>query len=874
MPRKRLDNCELLILNCKSRYAIPDTQYSIPDTPMSLTKYNQKRNFTDTPEPSGKMAKAGKELTFVVQRHEASHLHYDFRLEANGVLLSWAVPKGPSLYPKDKRLAVHVEDHPKEYAGFQGDIPKGNYGAGHVDVWDNGTYHGVDEDGNRISEKELLKRYEEGHLKIQMQGQRLKGLFKLIRLKKEEKNWLLIKADDEYASKKPYDIEAEEHSILQEMADTKATPKKLKNIRAGGDKKYKTYIKPMLAKLHEEAFDDKDWMFEIKWDGYRAIAECDTKMPRLYSRNGLSFEERFEPVFDALKKLKIDAILDGEVVAVNAEGEPEFQLLQNAQQGEAALHYYVFDLLAMNGKSTEDLPLTDRKELLQSLLPEAHESIHYSDHVIGSGKDFFELVKNRGLEGMMAKKCNSTYREGSRSGSWLKVKYLKIDEAIICGYTEAKGSRSHFGALVLGQYDDKKQLQFIGHTGTGFNEDTLKSVCTKMQDLTQETSPFQDKIKVNAPVKWLKPVLVCQIKFTEKTKEGSLRHPVFMGLRVDKTAKEVNGADASFAKSKTAKKKVSTTTQKAKSTSTKANNKKDEDFIKAGRYKVAVSNQDKIFWPDEGFTKGDLIAYYESISKYMLPHLKGRPLSLLRHPNGIKAKGFFHKNAGEKVPDYVTTETVYSDSSKRDIAYIVCNNSATLLYLANLGCIEMNPWMSSLPGLDNPDYLVIDLDPSNKNTFDQVIETALALKGILDEYKIPGYCKTSGSTGLHIYVPLQSGYDFDDATTFANILAAKTHELVPDFTSLERNLKKRGKKIYLDYLQNRRGQTVASAYSVRPKPGATVSAPLHWKEVKSGLTIQDFTIKNMLKRVEKEGDLFAPVLKKGINLSKALERMG
>ena len=833
---------------------------------MSLSTYNKKRNFKATSEPKGREAKDGKQLIFVVQRHEASSLHYDFRLELDSVLKSWAVPKGPSLSPKDRRLAVEVEDHPISYAKFSGDIPEGNYGAGHVDIWDSGHFTPVDEEGTALSHKEALKRLQEGHLRFIMKGKKLKGAFKLFRMKEEDKNWLLMKSDDEYALEGPFDIEASGAAKKKAAPAPRAVKKKPVaepgRVPAAGEK-YREFIHPMMARLHEGAFDDPDWIFEIKWDGYRAIAECNGKNTRLYSRNGLSFSTDYPAVDAAVKAIKRKMVLDGEIVAFNEKGNPDFQLLQNARSNGAALLYYVFDLLYLDGKSVEHLPTIERKKLLREVLPEG-DVIRYCDHVTGEGKAFFKIMQRRGLEGMIAKKASSVYEEDRRSEEWLKVKHVITDEAVICGYTVPKGSRKYFGALLLGDYSSGK-LEYIGHTGTGFNAATLKELYATMQAYKADESPFSERVHANSPVTWLRPELVCNVKYTEVTKDGIRRHPVYQGLRKDKGAKEVTRADAAGAgKLKGA----------SKSTKHSENESTMEDYVKVGKLKVAVSNRDKVFWPEEGYTKGDVIDYYNAVSKYILPYLKGRPLSLRRNPNGIKDGGFFHKDAGDDAPEWVRTEPIWSESSSRDVDYIIADDKATLLYLANLGCIELNPWHSRVGQLERPDYLVIDLDPSDKNTFDQVVETAKAVKEVCDSIGIKAFAKTSGSTGIHIYVPMGAKYSYEQVNSFAELIALRTVELVPDFSSLERGIKKRGPMIYVDYMQNNIAQTVAAPYSLRPKPHATVSAPLDWKEVRKGLDMQRFNIRSMIRRIEAKGDLFKPVLQRGINMEAALKKLG
>lgn len=616
------------------------------------------------------------------------------------------------------------------------------------------------------------------------------------------------------------------------------------------------FIVPMLARLHDQAFDRKKWIFEIKWDGYRAIAELNGAKTRLYSRNGLSFAAKYPVVFDELTKIKKKMIVDGEIVALNEKGMPDFQLLQQYGEKEVPLIYYVFDILSLNGKSTEDMPLIERKELLKKNLPES-EVIKYCDHIAEKGKTFFNEVKKQGLEGIIAKNGQSAYAEGSRNGDWLKIKHVLTDEAVIAGYTAPRNSRKYFGALVLGTYE-KGKLTYIGHTGTGFTDKILKDVYNKLQPLVTDANPFGKKVPVNTAVTWVKPELVCNLKYTEITKDGIRRHPVFMGLRVDKAAKDVHReAPVEVPESKTPK-------QTSKHMATTSLSKK-----------LALTNLDKVFWPDEGYTKGDVLNYYNSVYKYIIKHIKDRPQSLKRTPNGISGPAFFHKDAGENAPEWMDTYPTYSENVHKTIDYLVCNTKDALLYIVNLGCIEINPWNSRVQSPDRPDYLVLDLDPSDKNTFDEVVACAQVIKEILEQGGAESYCKTSGSTGLHVYVPLAAKYTYEQARDFAQVIAQMAQEQLPEFTTLERSLSKRKKNhIYIDYLQNKEGATLSCAYSLRPKPGAPVSMPLEWNEVKMGLNPRDFNINNALERVEKKGDIFLPVLKKGVDIIKVLKNLG
>ena len=857
-----------------------------------LSTYHAKRDLERTPEPggSGKKAKGTKRLIFVVQRHKATRLHYDMRLEMEGVLKSWAVPKGPSLNPKDRRLAMMVEDHPYDYKDFSGVIPKGNYGAGIVEIWDKGTYVPVDSEGKPIDEKQALKDLKNGSIKFRLHGSKLKGEFALVRMKTKDADnaWLMIKHRDEAAVDDPYD--SEEHTPADspinkalrkaeggrsQSGSTKPRSKKTaaKRSKSAARKAFGDPIKPMLAKLHDAPFDDKEWLFEVKWDGYRAIAECRGGEVRLYSRNGLSFNAKFPEVVQELEKLDHDLVLDGEVVALNKDGTPDFQALQNAQGRSAHIVFYVFDLLHADGEQIAELPLIERKERLRKLVADGTH-IRYSDHVIGDGKGFFAVAAEKDLEGIIAKRIDSTYGPGKRTGAWLKIKHHQGQEAIIGGYTAPRGSRSHFGSLLLGVMDEGK-LRYVGHTGTGFTENTLADLMERMKPLERKTSPFSNRIKTNQPAKWLRPELVCNLKYTELTKDGIMRHPVFLGLRSDKSADEVELETPRAARSKKALKRSAK--RKAKKSSRKKTEKgsdrPDEQILKIGKKEVKLTNQNKIYWPGEGYTKGDLIDYYNAMHKFVLPYLKDRPQSLKRNPGGITDKGFYQKDVTEGTPSWLHTEPLASKSRSAPINYIICNDRATLLYMANLGCIEINPWSSKYTKPDHPDHIVIDLDPGEKTTFDQAIEAALAVKVICDEIGAPAFVKTSGASGIHIYLPTNAKYTYDELAPLSEAIAVRTRDLLPRTTTVERSIAKRGGKLYVDYLQNRRGQTLASAYSVRPVEGATVSTPLEWKELRFGLDRSDFTMHTVPKRVEQRGDPFSGVRGKGLDLAQCLKRI-
>jgi bifunctional non-homologous end joining protein LigD len=654
----------------------------------------------------------------------------------------------------------------------------------------------------------------------------------------------------------------------------------------------------MLTTLVDEPFDHEDWLFEIKWDGYRALGSAINGSADLHSRNDISFAERYTPVIHALEQLEVDAVIDGEIVSLNEKGLPDFQNLQawqKFQQGQ--LVYYVFDILWADGYDVTQLPLLERKKILHQVLPADNDTLRYSDHVEKNGKQFFGIAKDQGLEGIIAKNKNSVYEIDSRSRNWLKIKTTGRQEAVIAGFTTPRSSRQYFGALILGVYQDDK-LIYTGHTGSGFNQKTLKEVWNMLQPLVTDKCPFETEPKTNMPSTWVKPKLVCEIKFQEWTQGNIMRQPIFMGLRTDKKPTEVKKEKEMGTKEikKTNKKSVTASksgssvrqTAKGKDKSSPASKKnkrsvdkkktttgswlptnENEVTVKLNGQQLKLTNLDKVYWKKEHYTKRDLLNYYHDIAPFMLPYMKNRPQSLNRHPNGIEGMSFFQKNVEGKVPGWIKTFPDYSESNKETIQYFVCTNEASLVYLANLGCIEMNPWHSTFMKPDNPDYCLIDLDPHEVN-FEKVIETALVVKKVLDELKIPAWCKTSGSSGIHICIPLGTKYSYDQSKYLAELIANLVHHEAPAFTSVERSPSKRRRKVYLDFLQNTKSQTVACVYSVRPKPGATVSAPLFWEELKKGLSPVNFTIENIFDRLHTEGDIFKPVYEKGIDLKKTL----
>lgn len=817
---------------------------------MGLGKYFKKRHFDKTPEPKGAPKKRnGKQLVFVVQEHHASRLHYDFRLEMDGVLKSWAVPKGPSLNPKDHHLAVHVEDHPYEYRTFEGVIPEGEYGAGNVIIWDEGTYEPRVETDD--PEKTLLKELKEGHITFVMHGKKLKGEFALIQMHgKDEDAWLLVKKADEYATKD--DILEKDTSVKSgKHVDDLGAHGKLPDLSAYPKVAKPWHVQPMLCTLVEEPFDKSDWIFEIKWDGYRAIGTKHRDDIALYSRNSLDFSEKYPPVAEALRALQHDVILDGEIVVVDKQGTPHFEWLQSWRKApEGILHYQVFDILWCDGRDVRTMPLVQRKALLKSILP-ADSLIRYSDHIEAHGKQLFNQIQKHHLEGIVAKQAQSGYNENVRGSDWLKIKTHLRQEVVIGGFTEPRGSREYLGALIVGVYKNG-ELQYVGHSGGGIPDATRKELRAKLERLERKTSPFAVEPKPNAPVHWVKPELVCEMSFSEWTNEGYMRQPKFEGMREDKAAQAVKPEKPKHVKIPADK-------------STKGKKASEPGHVE-------LTHLDKIFFPKPKYTKGDLINYYNSVAEYILPYLKDRPLSLYRQPGGVNDRGFFQKN-NPHLPDWVPSTDIFSESNNADLHWIVGGKLETLQYVVQLGSIEINPWNSRVGQLDKPDWLVVDLDPEGTITFENVITVAQTVHDVCNELHIPAYPKTSGKTGIHIFVPLGAQYTYEQAKNFAHLIVIEVNKRQPKLTSLERMPKKRPNKIYLDFLQNRQGQTLAAPYSVRPTPYANVAMPLHWDEVREGLKPENFTIKNALKRIEKEGDLWKPVIGKGVDIAKVIKQL-
>ncbi|MHB8208385.1 DNA ligase D [Mucilaginibacter sp.] len=909
---------------------------------MSLVKYAQKRDFKKTAEPKSGRSKDKDHLMFVIQKHDASRLHYDFRLEMDGVLKSWAVPKGPSTDPKTKRLAMMVEDHPFDYRNFEGIIPEGQYGGGTVIVWDEGTYEPIEEiKGKKTQEKHLLEQLKSGSLKIKLHGEKLEGEYALVKTHgMGENGWLLIKHNDQFASTD--DITKEDQSVLSgktietmEKSSEKVWQhgheEDLKESPKSGKKKVQTKpaeevvgeklaegqvatdvdvakliksapkgnipknIQPMKATLVDEPFDDPNWVYEVKWDGYRAIAKINKREVELISRNNKTFNDKFYSIHKLMQKWKIDAVLDGEILVLNDKGISNFGALQNwRSEADGELVYYVFDILWYEGNNLMGLPLIQRQAILKDILPTDDDHIRQSNVFNASGIEFFNAAQRMGLEGIIAKKSDSTYTSDLRSKEWLKIKVHQRQEVIIAGFTKNEGTSKSFSALVLAVYDGG-ELRYVGKVGTGFNDKAQKEMMEQFKPLITNKSPFEVEPDVDKPSRfrpkrmgakptWLKPELVCEVAYAEVTSDGVFRQASFKGMRIDKKAKDIvleipkgtneTVEDAEMESKVETRETHSDVVSPPKNTGRKTLlNPTDETQVrKICGHDIKFTHLSKIYWPEDNVTKRDMFNYYYQVADYILPYLKDRPMSLNRFPNGIHGSSFYQKDVKGKTPEWITKTFPYTTSDGEHKEYLVGFDESYLLWMASLGCIEMNPWFSRVKTPDKPDYCVIDLDP-DKNTFDQVIAAALEVKKVLDAIGVPSYPKTSGSTGMHIYIPLDAKYTYDQSQMFAKIIVQLVHKQIPDYTSLERMVANRKGKMYLDFLQNRPSATIAGPYSLRPKIGATVSMPLLWDEVKPGLTMKHFTIFNSVDRLKETGDLFKGVLAKGIDLEKTIKKV-
>jgi bifunctional non-homologous end joining protein LigD len=852
-----------------------------------LEAYRKKRNPERTTEPFGGRRLASGRM-FVVQKHAARRLHYDLRLEMDGVLKSWAVPKGPSVHAEEKRLAVHVEDHPIEYADFEGVIAPGNYGAGSVIVWDRGWYRSA-------KPEDALEQLRRGKLEVELFGYKLRGRWTLARMSGQDKEWLLLKKADGAAASEEL-VDRYPQSILsgltvEEMADV---PGRLASIRQHLEaldaprREVAARSQPfMLATLDERPPSDKGWLFEIKFDGVRVLAARRSEQLELYGRSGQLITGRYPDLVRALLALPIEHfVIDGEIVALDENGRPSFQRLQPRMaltdpreiEGAAArvpVEGVFFDCLALDGHDLRRLPLTRRKDCLRLLVPPLGP-VHYVDHVLEHGRAFLEAADEQRLEGVVAKKASSAYT-GGRSRDWIKIKCQRRQEFVIGGYTDPQGSRGYFGALHVGVYDGPR-LVYVSKVGTGFDQAGLKSLWEKLQPLARATPPFDTgAIPKGKSHHWVEPKLVGEVRFSDWTTDSGIRHPTFLSLRSDKRPEDCR------------RETIEVPTEEDTWSSMAISSHPSPPFRGRGQgegvsgpipspptviapKEVKLTNLKKMFWPTDGYTKGDLVAYYERVAPLLLPYLRDRPLVLTRYPDGITGKSFFQKDAPEFAPVWVRTERVYSKDAEREIDYFVVDDVASLRYVANSGTIPLHLWASRLGSLERPDWLVLDLDPKGA-PFSDVVKVARALHRILGDLELPSYPKTSGATGLHILLPLGARYTYDEVRTFARLLAVLGVEAEPEISTIARPIRSRGGKVYIDFGQNGHGQTIVAPFSLRPLPGAPASCPLAWSEVTARLDPARFTMTTLPKRFDKIADPLAPVLTGGIDMAAALEQI-
>jgi bifunctional non-homologous end joining protein LigD len=868
---------------------------------MALEEYTRKRRFSTTPEPKPAPAASKskqKAPLFCVQRHDASRLHYDFRLEADGVLISWAVPKGPSMDPSRKPLAVHVEDHPIDYAHFEGTIPEGNYGAGSVMLWDIGTYEVLDD----APVPEQMKR---GDFKFALHGRKLNGSFAIVRMKPRSgtkdtgREWLLIKKPDEFAVA-GWDVEDYARSVLtQRTQEQIAAGEDLPGLETvPGAKKadMPKHVEPMMATLAAAPPPGENWAYEVKWDGVRALCFVHDGKLTIESRTGNRCEQQYPELHDLPRSIQAkEALLDGEIVAMDDQGRGKFELIQHRisvkgsviQQlaRENPVTLILFDLLYLDGYDLRGASLTDRKAQLERIVKET-DRWKISKVFATNGEQMLEAARSLELEGLVAKDPSSVYESGRRSRSWWKVKVVSEQEFVIAGYT--KGEREYFGALVLGVYEGKK-LRHAGQVGTGFDQATMKAIHARMKPLISNKCPLDPAPRMRDAI-WLEPELVCEVRYLEWTHDHMLRAPVFLGLRDDKPASEVvkeepvkPKAPAKKAVKKAAKKALAdapaTSRQKSAQTIDPAQLAGKEAVVAVDGHQLKFTNLNKVYYPAQKYTKRDVLEFYDHVSSWLLPHLRDRPLSLKRYPNGIDAAYFFQKDTPEYYPDWIRREPIQEHEARdrqkeKTNHYVIANDRATLLYLANLGCIDQNPWLSRVGSLENPDWVLIDLDPV-ECSFDLIVEAAQIVHHLLERFHLRGYAKTTGGDGLHVYIPLEPVYTFDQTRSFAEILATLAAHESPDLFTTPRSVNKRKKgRVYFDWMQIGTGKTVAAPYVLRAYNHAPVATPLDWKEVKPGLKPVDFHIRNAIRRFEKVGDLFAPVLAGGQRIEDALQHAG
>ncbi|HSR70405.1 MAG TPA: DNA ligase D [Acidobacteriota bacterium] len=821
-----------------------------------LKEYREKRSPEQTPEPFGGAGPAGR---FVVQKHSARNLHYDLRLEWGGVLLSWAVPKGPSPDPADKRGAFQTEDHPLGYADFEGVIPEGNYGAGPMIVWDQGMWTPLNDPDEGLRE---------GKLHFELRGYKMRGGWELIRPRAEKQNeWLLFKKRDALAGDPLRECWTEESVFsaitVEELGQGHERSKPIRERleswgapRIEGGLPKLGEIPLMLAEPGGRPFSDPGWCFELKYDGYRLLAFKEGTRGRLQYRKGSEATRIYPAVSRMLGGLPYSSLVaDGEIVVLDEQARPSFQRLQkramlnrSADIQRADLEHpallYLFDLLIFEDFDLRPLTYLQRKEILAMVVPKAGP-LRFAQHIPEKGRELFSHVEALGVEGLIAKRSEAAYTAG-RSGDWVKIRAERHQDCVIVSMVHPKsGARTGFASLELGVFQAGK-LHYAGSVGTGFSQKLIDEISAMLEPLRRKDPPCQGQVpKVKRT--WVEPQLVCRVRYTEWTEAENLRLPVFEKLRPEVKPEEClrEHEDAP---------------------------EEPPSAPPSEERRIPFTNREKVFWPKDGYSKGDLIDYYHSVAPWLMPYLTDRPLVLTRYPDGIEGKYFFQKNAPDYLPDWVRTERIWSQHAEREIDHIVCDNPETLLYLANLGTIPLHVWSSRFANLAHPDWSIIDLDPKDA-PFEDVVTLARAFHELCQEIELPAFCKTSGSSGLHVLVPLAGLCTYKQSRDLAELLSRVVALEHGEIATLFRSLDKRQGKVYLDTGQNGHGKLLVSPFSVRPLPAAPVSCPLRWEEVKTGLKLSDYHIRSLPHRLKEEGDPLSPLLHSQPDFGEVLQRL-
>jgi bifunctional non-homologous end joining protein LigD len=861
----------------------------------SLKEYWKKRPEGKSSEPRGGKP-TGKQNSFVVQRHDATRLHYDFRLEMGGVLKSWAVPKGPSLDPSVKRLAIQTEDHPLDYGGFEGTIPEGNYGAGEVILWDRGTYEPV---GHVPAEEQVAR----GEIKFTLHGTKLNGGFVLVRLKtaNSKKEWLMIKHRDDQV-RTDWNIEEHGKSVKSgkppgpprhatrrkaKAAASAASKINVRDLVNAREAKTPDDLRPALASLSDKPFSSDDWLFEIKWDGIRALARIADGQTKLIARSGRDISPEYPEFANLSSHARVRrAVLDGEIVVLDEQGRSDFQRLQarfgvlrppEKLQADTPVTYYFFDVLYCEGFDVRRAPLAERKKLLEKILI-TDDRVRISDHIVGKGLELFQEAERKGLEGLIAKRLDSAYPVG-RATSWLKFKTVKEVDAVIGGWTDPRGSREFFGSLLVGLYKHQK-LHFIGGVGTGFSNELEESIFKKLQELPAPECPFAAIPDTRERAHWVKPQLVARVGYAEWTSEQHLRQPRFLGLQPDRVPRESTFDKeavrpvtpsapilSSVSQNKENSERAADPVEKRKSTKSgnglnevlKALQKKDQEQLNLtlDGQSVKLTHLNKVYFPDAGFTKRDVLFYYATVSPYILPFLQDRPLVLHRYPNGIGGNAFYQKEAGPSIPDWIRTVDIFSETKRQNVAYFLIDDLASLLYLTNLGCIEHNPFSATSDDLEKPDYMFIDLDPTDGTNFSRVVFAAVAIGKALQQAKLKFFIKTSGATGMHMFIPIVRNYGFDQVRALLEIvtqIAIEQEEKL--LTRIFKVQDRPANSVFVDVRQNSYGQSLACVFSLRPRAGAPASTPIAWNELKSDLKPERWNLHSVLKDLPRRSKLW------------------